>query len=145
MNIFAALTEDHDKQRNLLASLAKTSGASEEREALYQELKEELQHHAVAEERHFYSPLIDIDMTIELSRHGIAEHHEIDELLEEIDSADMSSSAWMAAFKKLKHKVEHHLAEEEQEFFPVAGRALTDDQKQDLAQEYLGEMEEMLS
>ncbi|BFM08865.1 hemerythrin domain-containing protein [Halioxenophilus aromaticivorans] len=142
MNIFEALRKDHDKQRALLDRLSHTSGASDERVSLYAELKEELQHHAVAEERHFYSPLIDVDMTIELSRHGIAEHHEIDELLEEIDDADMSTSAWMAAFKKLKHKVEHHLEEEEQEFFPVAGRALSEEQKQSLAEEYAAEMHE---
>ncbi len=92
----------------------------------------------MAEERHFYSPLIDIDMTIELSRHGIDEHHEIDELMEEIDDADMSTSAWMAAYKKLKH----HLKKEEHEFFPVAVRALTEEQNLSLAEEYAAEIHE---
>jgi len=145
MNIFEALRQDHDKQRELLKKLVETHGASEEREAIYDELKEQLQNHAVAEERHFYAPLIEFDMTIELSRHGIAEHHEIDELIEEIDDTDMSSPAWLAALKRLQHKVEHHLDEEEHEFFQVAGKALSETQKKALAKEYQQEMTEQVN
>lgn len=141
MNIFQALRESHDKQRTLLDLLVETSGDSEGRRDLYAKVKAELDDHAIAEERHFYVPLMEIDLTQEKSRHSVAEHHEMDELLEELDTADMSSPAWLATAKTLREKVIHHLDEEEQEVFQMAGKALTDAQKTDLAKDYMTHMD----
>jgi hypothetical protein len=141
VNIFEELRADHDRQRELITHLTETSGDSDDREIIYAKLKDELESHAIAEERHFYSPLIKQDKTIELSRHGIAEHHEIDELIEKLDKTEMSSPAWLMTAKKLQHKVEHHLAEEEKEFFPVAGKVLSDNEKTVKAHDYRKEME----
>ena len=44
-------------------------------------------------------------------------------------------------FKSLKEKVEHHLAEEENEFFQVAGKVLSEAEKDELAREYRKEIE----
>lgn len=137
MNIFEALREDHEIQRSLLKKLVKTSGDTENRDEIFNELKKELSIHADGEERHFYVPLIDSDKTQEKSRHSIAEHHEIDELVEELEKTDYSSSAWLKIAKQLKEKVEHHLDEEEHEVFQMAGKVLTEDQKQTLADEYV--------
>ena len=144
MKIFEALRQDHEKQRLLLKILSETSGDTPARREYYQELKEQLESHAIAEERHFYSPLMKQDPAVELSRHGIAEHHEIDELLEKLDDTDMSSPAWLHHLKSLREKVEHHLADEEQEFFQVAGKLLNEREKQKLAEDYRDEMKEEL-
>ncbi len=144
MKIFEALRQDHEKQRLLLKILCETSGDTQARQEYYQELKDQLESHAVAEERHFYSPLMHEDAAVELSRHGVAEHHEIDELIEKLDNTDMSSPAWLRHLKALKEKVEHHLDEEEQEFFPVAGQVLNENEKQKLAGEYTDEMKSEL-
>lgn len=142
MKIFEALRQDHEKQRLLLKILSETSGDSPARREYYQELKEQLESHAVAEERHFYSPLMEQDSAVDMSRHGIAEHHEIDELIEKLDNTDMSSPAWLHHLKTLREKVEHHLADEEQEFFQVAGKLLNEQEKQKLAGAYQNEMKE---
>ena len=144
MNIFKALREDHDTQRELLKTLVDTSGESSFRRKQYLELKKQLQSHAAAEERFFYSPLIDSDTTIELSRHGIAEHHDIDKLINKLDDTDMTSPSWLHTMKQLQHKVEHHLEEEEHSFFQVAGKVLEEDTKQELAENYHAEMAEQL-
>ena len=136
MTIFEALRHDHDTQRKLIDKLIETSGDNKTRHGLLEKLKHELQEHAKFEERYFYDPLIFKDLTQEKARHSIAEHHDIDELIEELESTDMSSPAWLATAKKLHHKVHHHLDEEEQEVFQLAGRALSDKQKHDLAQKY---------
>ncbi|MEW9796753.1 hemerythrin domain-containing protein [Alteromonas sp. CYL-A6] len=138
--IFEALRHDHEKQRLLLKILSETSGDSAARRDYFAELKEALANHAMAEERHFYSPLLEHDSAVELSRHGIAEHHEIDELVEKLDETDMSSSAWLHHLKSLKEKVEHHLKDEEQSFFQTAGKLLNNDEKGALADAYLQEM-----
>lgn len=136
MNIFEALRKDHDKQRELLNSLIETSGDSKKRDAIFEELKKELAIHADAEERHFYIPLIESDNTQEKARHSIAEHHEIDELVEELEKTDYSSSAWLKIAKDLCEKVEHHLKEEEHEVFQMAGKVLSQNQKETLAKDY---------
>lgn len=145
MKIFEELREDHDKQRDLLKILAETSGDTPARREYFDQLKEQLESHAVAEERYFYSKLMESDRTIEMSRHGIAEHHEIDELIETLEETDMSSPAWLNHLKSLQEKVEHHLADEEQEFFQVAGKVLDESAKTTLAGEYRQEMENELA
>ncbi|HKJ06794.1 MAG TPA: hemerythrin domain-containing protein [Flavobacteriaceae bacterium] len=136
MKIFEALRNDHDIQRDLLKKLVDTSGDTKKREEIYKQVKHELIIHEDGEERFFYKPLIDIDMTQEHARHGIAEHHEIDELLEKLDETDMDSSAWLKYAKNLKEKVEHHLEDEEHTFFQLAGKVLSETKKDSLGSDY---------
>jgi hypothetical protein len=136
VNIFEALRESHDRQRTYAKALIKTSGDTAERVEAYKQLKSELQAHETAEERHFYIPLMAFDNGVDLSRHAISEHHEMDEMMEELDEIQMSSPAWLATAKKLSEKVHHHLEEEEQKFFQMAGKLLDDKQKEALAGQY---------
>ena len=128
MNIFEALRESHDRQRTYADALIQTSGDTPERVEAYKQLKSELQAHETAEERHFYIPLMEFDNGVDLSRHAISEHHEMDEMMEELDETEMSSPAWLVAAKKLAEKVNHHREEEEQKFFQMAGKLLDDKQ-----------------
>ncbi|ANJ57206.1 hypothetical protein PS874_00602 [Pseudomonas fluorescens] len=145
MNIFEALRESHDRQRTYADALIQTSGDTPERVEAYKQLKSELQAHETAEERHFYIPLMEFDNGVDLSRHAIAEHHEMDEMMEELDETEMSSPAWLATAKKLAEKVHHHLKEEEQKFFQQAGKLLDDQQKETLAGQYLKEFKAQLA
>ena len=63
MKIFEVLRKDHDIQRALLNTLVETSGESQERQRIYDVVKNELKIHEDAEERFFYNPLIEIYMT----------------------------------------------------------------------------------
>jgi len=145
VNIFEALRESHERQRTYAKALIQTSGDTPERVEAYKQLKAELQAHETAEERHFYIPLMEFDNGVDLSRHAIAEHHEMDEMMEELDETEMSSPAWLATAKKLSEKVHHHLKEEEQKFFQMAGKLLDDKQKETLAGQYLKEYQEQLA
>ena len=145
MNIFEALRESHDRQRTYADALIQTSGDTPERVEAYKQLKSELQAHETAEERHFYIPLMEFDNGVDLSRHAISEHHEMDEMMEELDETEMSSPAWLATAKKLAEKVNHHLEEEEQKFFQMAGKLLDDKQKETLAGQYEKEYKAQLS
>ncbi|MDQ0121774.1 phage shock protein A [Pseudomonas lini] len=144
MNIFEALRESHDRQRSYADALIQTSGDTPERVEAYRQLKSELQAHETAEERHFYIPLMEFDNGVDLSRHAISEHHEMDEMMETLDETEMSSPAWLATAKKLSEKVHHHLKEEEQKFFQQAGKLLDDQQKETLAGQYLKEYKAQL-
>lgn len=144
MNIFESIRKDHDTQRELLDQLVQTTGDTKKRDTIFKKLKKELEVHADAEERHFYKPLISDDMMQDKARHGIAEHHEIDELIEKLEDTDYDSSAWLKYAKDLKEKVEHHLEDEEHSFFQLAGKVFNQTQKEDLAKKYRSYMTENL-
>lgn len=144
MNIFESIRKDHDTQRELLDQLVQTTGDTKKRDTIFKKLKKELEVHADAEERHFYKPLISDDMMQDKARHGIAEHHEIDELIEKLEDTDYDSSAWLNYAKDLKEKVEHHLEDEEHSFFQLAGKVFNQTQKEDLAKKYRSYMTENL-
>ncbi len=136
MNIFEALRQEHEIQRDLVKKLVATHGDTQERKKIFEHLKHELKIHADAEERHFYVPLIQKDLTQEKARHSVAEHHEMDELIEQLEDTEMSASNWLKIAKDLEHTVIHHLDEEEHEVFQMAGKALTEKQKISLASDY---------
>ena len=144
-NIFETLRESHELQRTLYRQLTETSGDTPERQELFDQLKLELTAHELAEERHFYIPLMAHDAGIDLSRHAISEHHQLDELIESLEEADPATPAWLPLAKKLAEKVEHHLKEEEHRFFQMAGKLLTGKQKTALAADYRADYEEALA
>ncbi|WP_017395418.1 hemerythrin domain-containing protein [Acinetobacter haemolyticus] len=139
MNIFEALRESHDKQRSLAKKLVETSGHSEERKEFFDLLKNELYAHSVAEDRYLYIPLMFDDVGLDITRHALAEHHEMDELVETLEETDMSSPSWLATAKQLSEVVHHHLKEEEHKFFQQAGKILADAEKEKLGKQYLAE------
>ena len=141
MNIFEALRQSHEIQRDLARQLTQTSGDSPERRAIFDQLKNELFAHAVAEDRYFYIPLMMTDAGLNITRHALAEHHQMDELLEQLTETEMSNTGWLAIAKQLSDKVHHHLKEEEHGFFQQAGKILSEQQKQSLAKQYLAEYE----
>ncbi len=136
MDIFEALRLSHDTQRTLATQILQTQGASPERGGLFRQLKHELAAHAAAEERCFYRVLIESDSSMAQARHGMAEHHEMDELVNDLNKLEMSSPGWIAHFHKLRDKVFHHLEDEEHAIFQLAGKVLTAAQKKQLARDY---------
>jgi hypothetical protein len=106
-------------------------------------LKVELMAHAAAEERHLYVPLLMEDGGLDASRHALHEHHEVDELLNELSVRNKKQAGWIATAKKLSFKVRHHLKEEESKFFQVAGRLLSATKKKQLARNYTREIVRM--
>lgn len=136
LDIYKRLKNDHDNQRGLMDSIAETSGDSGERRQLYALLKNELVAHANAEEQTFYAKLIHEPKGQEQARHSVSEHKEMDDLIEELEDTDMSSSGWLSKFKKLKEEVEHHVDEEEKEVFALSRKLISESEAHDLADEF---------
>lgn len=135
--IYQKLKSDHDKHRELLAQLAETSGDSEERRELWEKFYYDVSAHAAAEELSFYSQLMaDSDGQAE-GRHSVAEHQELDEMLQELNDMDMSSPGWLTRFKTLKDRYEHHIEEEEEDIFPVAKEVIGTDKAGKIATEFV--------
>lgn len=134
--IFESLRADHMIMRDLAEKLLATHGDSEARTRIYSTLKQEMLAHEKAEERCFYVPLIEYDLTQEKARHSIAEHHELDEYLEDLDALEFSSPAWLKLATHMVERLLHHLGEEEHEIFQVAGKVLPEKSKTSLAHDY---------
>ena len=141
--IYEALRESHETQRSLCRKLLRASAQSGRRGEVFRELRIELAAHAAAEERFLYAPILMDDMGLNSSRHALAEHHEIDECVEDLGKADEKGDSWIEKAKKLSHEVHHHLREEETKFFQMSGKILTETQKTQLAKRYRKDFERM--
>lgn len=136
MNLFDAIRDSHERQRDMCRRLTALRGDPAARESLFLQLKVELDAHAAAEERFVYVPLLMTDGGLAVSRHALKEHHDIEELLEQMSVADKSGPAWARKARRLGDEVRHHLDEEESKFFKVAGRLLSGAKKTKLARQY---------
>ena len=134
--IYDALRESHEIQRSLCRKLLRAKPGTQDRISIFKELHTELAAHAAAEERFLYAPVLMHDAGLDSSRHALHEHHEMDELVEDLHKADAEGGQWLAVARKLSEKVHHHLREEEKKFFQVSGKILSATQKTKLARQY---------
>lgn len=137
MNIYEALRESHDEQRRLCKALLDSAPEVNPRKQLFKTLRVELEAHAAAEERFLYCVMMMDDAGLSGSRHALAEHHVLEDLLEALTTNDPTEPGWLLKARTLSDKVLHHLEEEETKFFQLSGKILTDEQKTALAEQYL--------
>ncbi|QFS83617.1 hypothetical protein FIU97_12660 [Roseivivax sp. THAF40] len=128
MSIYDAIVADHENHRKLMARIADTEGASEDRKSAWNEFFYDVKSHAAAEEETFYSKLMSKTWGQDSARHSVEEHGELDDLMEELNEMDMSSSGWLNKFNTLRHDYEHHMDEEEKEVFGRAKEVIPEDE-----------------
>ncbi|GMN01696.1 hemerythrin domain-containing protein [Erythrobacter sp. MTPC3] len=134
--VLQRLKTDHDRQRDLLDQIAATSGDTERRRELFKELNKELKSHAAAEEQAVYSEMLADPEVSDETRHSVAEHHEIDEMLNDLAATDMSSPAWLQKFKQLDDRYRHHITEEEKDHFPDFAEQIDDAMDKEMTQTF---------
>ncbi|HEY4548577.1 MAG TPA: hemerythrin domain-containing protein [Pedomonas sp.] len=125
-DIFDALTADHDRHRILLKKLENADASPDERMNLFEEFTRELKGHASAEEQALYSVILAKPDTTDKARHSVAEHKEIEDMLNHLATVDIASDEWMEKFEDLRDEYIHHIDEEEEELFPAASDVLTE-------------------
>ena len=142
--LYDALRESHERQRSLCRRLVRSKPGTRARIELFTELRHELAAHEAAEERFLYVPMLMDDRGLDASRHALHEHHEIDEIVADLQSLDPRGEPWLAKARELSHEVHHHLREEETKFFQVSGKILSDAAKRRLANGYKRDFARML-
>jgi hypothetical protein len=142
-SIYDALRDSHKRQRALCRKVLRMKGSVPDKQQAFKVLWVELEAHAAAEERYLYVPILMKDAGLSISRHALSEHHEIEELCDEVKKSDPKSALWLKKLKALSEKVHHHLKEEETKFFQVSGRILSEPQKKRLADQYHANFEKM--
>jgi hemerythrin-like domain-containing protein len=120
MTILNALKADHDEAKSMLKTiLANKDG--EKRGQLFAEFKTKLTAHSRAEEKAFYRPLEKTEEGKTEALEGKVEHAIVDRLLADLASARQpKAETWTARCTVLQELLEHHIEEEEGDFFRTA-------------------------
>src|SRR4051812_48458366 len=108
-DIFNALIHDHRRAAALMDQISHDGGDPETRDALFFELKLELEVHTVAEESTFYAALRDHPAGHEQIEEASQEHDQMTDLLEELADSYGTEEAWLQTFMHLKETVEAHV------------------------------------
>ena len=134
--IYDALRESHEIQRSLLRKLLRSKPGTQARISLFKDVRVELEAHEAAEERYLYAPMLMDDAGLDSARHALHEHHQVDELVADVQALKPDGDAWIEKARELSHEVHHHLREEEKKFFQMSGKILSEAQKKRLAGQY---------
>ncbi len=107
----------------------------------FQQFKQAIVAHAKAEETALYSLFESQDSKQfkelrHFSLEGYKEHQLVDQLIHEMNSDLSIDDKWVAQFTVLRELLEHHIEEEEEEFFPQVQSVLSREALNDLAEIY---------
>lgn len=118
---FLLLESDHRRFEELLKQGDQTTArAIKRRTQILNTLTERLNLHELIEEKVLYPALQPYAETREIVLEGFEEHHVADVLIRELHKLATDDERWAAKFKVLKESIDHHVAEEERNMFPVA-------------------------
>ncbi|MEO6325418.1 MAG: hemerythrin domain-containing protein [Thermoanaerobaculia bacterium] len=128
MDAISLLKDDHKTVKGLFKEF-KSAGdrAVSKKNALFEQIRNELTVHAEVEEEIFY-PAVKNARSEEAKdsvREAMEEHAIVKQLLEEIDELEPGDEQYGAKMKVLMESVEHHVEEEEDEMFSEARKALS--------------------
>lgn len=144
MNIYALLKKDHDKVKELLASIEKKKDAS-----LFQQLKNEIIVHNEAEEEALYEPLAAKAGKLKIMvKAGHSEHDLVMKMLNQIEKIK-DEEEWQSLFAVIKKSIEAHINMEENELFDLAKKHFSSKEAEEIAknmkelkEQYKAELEE---
>jgi len=139
MDAFNLLKADHRKVEELFSQLESASGQAKMR--VFEQIKMELELHTHIEEKFFYPALEKPKQTHELTLEAYEEHDVVKKLLQQMSRAKSATEEWEAQAKVLQENVEHHVEEEENELFPKAQAALSEEDIEELGEQMAAEKE----
>ena len=136
MNLYIMLHQDHEKTKSLFEQL-QAAGEYEEslRERLFSALLREMELHAEAEERFFYSRLKNNDTTRDWVSASLAEHKIMKKTLHELNAADKGTPDWTVKCARLREMAEDHIADEEEKLFPLAQYVIEEEEAAGIAED----------
>jgi len=137
MDIYQALNNDHAEAKKLFSDIEQATGKSGgSRDKLFTDLKAALEAHSEAEEEVFYTPLKKQEEVKEQIQHANKEHAKVAKALKELEDMDKDDEQWLKKLTQLQEDVQHHIKEEEDEIFQKAKRIFSEQQAEEMAQEF---------
>jgi hypothetical protein len=136
LSIYTVLEGEHNEVSLLFKALEATPNTETGRTALFEKLCLELKSHTLAEQTTVYDKVKALEGTKTMIEHAEHEHEQVENLLNELDSMDIATDAWLLKLTELKQAVDHHVREEESKIFDTMHSLFTDDQARALADEF---------
>ena len=147
--VLARLLSEHEDVRQTLEAMEKsTPRAAKKRQKLLESLKKALLPHMAGEEQIVYKAVrkaCRTDKQAETVLEGYEEHKHAKSALQRLERADVSSAEWSTRLKVLKELIEHHIEDEETEFFDLAHELLGADRLEELQGDYSAKEEKKLA
>ncbi len=135
MDIYDYLKKDHRKVSALFKKIIEEQNISE-RQNLFLQIQEELELHADPEDKTFYQAMRKNSAGKKQIEHGEKEHDAIKAALKNLSKIDPNDLAlWFVYLGQLKQIVEHHVKEEESEFFKSAKKMISAKRAKELPEE----------
>lgn len=127
MKIYDRIKKDHESARAVIKEIKATeAGDAGSRTLLFDHFKLDMWAHHKVEEAVFYSYLRSGEAMFSVAIEAINEHHMANGMIEELDTFPVDSEEWLVKFKAVCELIEHHMDEEEDEFFEKARKILDD-------------------
>lgn len=135
-DIFTRIKQDHDEARELMQQIKDTTDrAKKTREELFEKFKLDLWAHHKIEEATFYTKLEakgERDESLEAKN----EHHMVNSMLEELDTMAKDTEEWGQKFATMCELIEHHMDEEEEEFFDLGRKEFSKEEAEKLGERF---------
>ncbi|HVZ32828.1 MAG TPA: hemerythrin domain-containing protein [Polyangiaceae bacterium] len=133
--VFRHLAQEHGEVSALLMRV-KMSSDVELRRNLFPDIRKQLLSHERGELREVYPVLNKYPQTKEIvERHG-QEATQLEHQIEKLQKMNVEDAQWAQSFERLVDLVQHHVREEEDEFFPAAQRTIGEDETKKLLKRY---------
>jgi hypothetical protein len=120
------LMADHRKVEDLFKQYEKAKANETKKQAIFLEINAELKVHMAIEEEIFYPasrPFVDEQDTVNEAE---VEHGSAKALMQQLEAMSPSDDYYDAKVKVLSELIEHHVEEEETEYFPECRRSEMD-------------------
>lgn len=135
--ILGKLHQDHQKVQKLLGQLQNSAQAQDsDRDELFEQVREEILVHRIAEERTLYAMLVQHEEGREQGKHATEEHLQVENMLEQLDQMDAGDADWLPTLNQLASALDEHIEEEENDIAPLAQRLLGDDKLEQLGDSF---------
>jgi hemerythrin superfamily protein len=139
VTILDALKADHDDVKTLLGQILETK-ETRVRIRLFSEFKTKMTAHSHSEEKVFYRRMEQTQDGRPEALEGAVEHKVVERLMAYLSrKRNKGSEAWTAGVKVLKELVEHHVEEEEGEFFETARKEFDEKTLEKMGDEFARE------
>jgi hypothetical protein len=142
--IFRTLMQEHGEVSALLVRL-KASDDPELRRRLFPLIRKELLSHEKGELAVLYPVLAEYEETAEIAVHHEREARALEALIQRLSDMDVNGSSWGTTLEELIQMVQHHVREEENDFFPKGELAIGSARAEDLELRYTATKNEAMS
>ncbi|MBV9162293.1 MAG: hemerythrin domain-containing protein [Pseudonocardiales bacterium] len=134
-DVITFLMEQHKEVNSMFAQLEERDGARDDKiQRLAEQVVTALVKHSVAEEIYLYPTVRKVVPGGEgIADHELSEHDEAEQTMKRLEALAPDEPGFWPTVHELIGKIRHHVAEEENNLFPMLRAACSEEQLQELA------------